>query len=308
MKKVCVRTLKLCVWLLAALAVTNAHGQGDEKLHHKLVQLISPFHGEVGLYVKNLHSGKTVSINADTVYPTASMVKVPILVGIMDKINRGELQFHQQIVYDDSLLYPGVDILGSFKNGEKIELSKLMMLMMTMSDNTASRYLQMFAGTGTRINQIMDSLGFAVTRVNSRTPGRDDAYKKYGWGQTTPYEMATLLEKIYNGEVISKAASARMVRYIGRNYWDAEAVSQVPPYAAVFSKSGALDAYRSEVVLVRGVQSAYVFCIITNKNADTSWTYSNEAWQLIRAVSNTLWNYYEPKHQWVLPEESEKFY
>ena len=120
--------------------------------------------------------------------------------------------------------------------------------------------------------------------------------------------MATLLEMIYNGQVISPAASARMIRLINRNYWDAVAASQVPPYATVFSKHGSLDAYRSEVVLVHGVESAYVFCIITNNNADTSWTYDNEAWKLIRSVSGALWNYFEPKHRWSLPEGSEKFY
>jgi beta-lactamase class A len=282
--------------------------QPDKKLHKKLTELIQPFHGNVALYVKNLNTGKIVAINADTVCSTASMVKIPILVGIMDKLNRGELEYHQQITYSDSLLYPGVDILGSFRNGEKIELSKLMMLMMTMSDNTASRYLQMLAGTGTRINAILDSLGFANTRVNSKTPGREVIWEKYGWGQTTPREMATLLESIYNGKVISPAASARMIRIINRNYWDAEAASQVPPYATVFSKHGALDTYRSEVMLVRGVASAYVFCIITSNNADTSWTYNNEAWRLMRSVSNLLWNYFEPKHQWKLPAGSEKFY
>jgi len=280
----------------------------DKKLQQKLSALIQPFHGDVGVYVKNLHTGKTVAINADSVYPTASMVKIPILTGIMDKINKDELKFHQEIVYNDSLLYPGVDILGSFKNGEKIELGKLMMLMMTMSDNTASRYLQMFAGTGTRINAILDSMGFHYTRVNSKTPGREEIWKKYGWGQTTPREMATLLESIYNGKIVSPAASSRMLRLINRNYWDAEAVSQIPPFAAVFSKSGALDEYRSEVVLVRGVKSAYVFCIITNNNSDKSWTYDNEAWKLIRDVSNVLWNYFEPDNQWKLPAGSEKFY
>lgn len=282
--------------------------QADNKLTKKLKETIQLFHGNVALYVRNLQTGKVVDVNADSIRSTASMVKLPILVGIMDKINRGELEFHQQITYNDSLLYPGVDILGSFKNGEKIELSKLMMLMLSMSDNTASRYLQMLAGTGVRINAIMDSIGFANTRVNSKTPGREAIWERYGWGQTTPREMATLLESIYNGKIISEAASGRMVRMINRNYWDAEAVSQVPPYATVFSKSGALDNYRSEVVLVRGVSSSYVFCIITSENADTSWTYDNEAWRLIRKVSNLLWNYFEPKHKWALPPGSEKFY
>jgi beta-lactamase class A len=236
------------------------------------------------------------------------MVKVPILIGIMDKIGKGELLIHQQIIYSDTLLYPGVDILGSFKNGEKIEMSKLIMLMMSMSDNTASRWLQMFAGTGERINSIMDSLGLRYTRVNSKTPGREEDRNRYGWGQTTPREMATLFEKIYNGQVLSPAASNRMLRFMNRNYWDAEGLSQIPPAATVFSKNGALDEYRSEIALIRGFSSEYVFCIITNNNSDTSWTSKNEAWTLIRKVSNTLWNYYEPKHQWELPDDSEKFY
>lgn len=300
--------IKRLLFLFLVLPSLVVAQKADNKLQQQLASVIRPFHGNVGLFVKNLRTGKTVAINADTIFPTASMVKIPILIGVMDKINKDELKIHQEIVYHDSLLYPGVDILGSFKNGEKIELGKMMMLMMTMSDNTASRYLQMFAGTGTSINAILDSMGFEATRVNSKTTGREAAWKKYGWGQTTPREMASLLEKIYNGQVISPAASARMIRFINRNYWDGEAVSAVPPYATVFSKSGALDAYRSEVVLVRGVESAYVFCIITNNNSDTSWTSDNEAWKLIRNVSGLLWNYFEPKHQWALPEGSEKFY
>ena len=90
----------------------------------------------------NLKTNKMVSINADTVFPTASMVKIPILIGIMDKINKGELDYHQELKYRDSLFYAGVDILGSFKDTSKIELSKVMMLSLTMSDNTASLWLQ----------------------------------------------------------------------------------------------------------------------------------------------------------------------
>jgi beta-lactamase class A len=280
----------------------------DKNLQKKIQSLVKNFHGDVGLYVKNLNTGKIVTIRPDSLFPTASMVKVPILIGIMDKLNKGELSFHQQLVYNDSLLYPGVDILGSFKNGEKIELSKLIMLMLTMSDNTASRWLQALAGTGERINNIMDSAGFTNTKVNSKTPGRESNRQKYGWGQTTPREMATLLEKIYFQQMISPAASTRMLRFLNRNYWDGEAVSQVPPYAAIYSKSGALDEYRSEVVLVKGIKSAYVFCIVTNNNKDTSWTRNNEAWMLIRNLSGLLWNYYEPSHQWQLPPGSEKFY
>lgn len=302
--------MKRLLWLsLFSCCACIASAQKTEKrLEKRIEKLLDNYGGTIGVYVKNLHNNKTVSIKADSIFPTASMVKIPIMIGVMDKINKGKLSYHQELVYDDSLLYAGVDILGSFKQGEKIELSKVMMLMLTMSDNTASLWLQSLAGTGTRINQLIDSLGFPDTKVNSRTPGREDWRSVYGWGQTSPREMAGLMERIYKREIISEAASDRMLRSLNKNYWDAEALSQIPPYAAVFSKNGAVDESRSEVVLVKGKRSAYVFCICTKNNKDTSWNESNEAWQVIRKISALLWNYFEPKDNWVPEAEAARFH
>jgi len=271
----------------------------DKKLQDKLEESIKGFNGDIGIYVKNLRTEKTVSINADTVFPTASIVKVPILIGVMDKIQKGELGYDSTIVYKDSLLYEGSDILGSFKNDEKILLKKVMMLMLTTSDNTASLWLQSLAGKGTRINEILDSLGLIYTRVNSRTPGRENNRNQYGWGQTTPKEMGTIFEKIYRNEIISSAACDRMMRSLGRNYWDLnEAISQIPPYIEVFSKNGCVNAVRSEVLLVNAPGNPYIFCIFTKNNKDTKWTHDNEAWTLARKISLMLWNYFEPKDKW----------
>lgn len=265
----------------------------DKKLQLQIENLVANFGGDFGIYVKNLENGKTVAINKDTVFPTASMIKIPILIGVMDKINRGELTYHQNLHYRDSLLYAGVDILGSFKNNEKIDLSKVVMLMLTMSDNTASLWLQSLAGTGTRINAILDSSGFKSTRVNSRTPGRKESQAQYGWGQTSPYEMATLMERIVNGEIINKEKSAQMLRLLGRNYWDEYAISSIPADVFVASKGGAVDATRSEVLFVNGRGARYIFCICTKNNTDKSWKGENEAWVLTRKLSALLWNYFE---------------
>lgn len=264
-------------------------------LQKKIENLVKGFNGEVGVYVKDLKTNKIVSINADTIFPTASMVKIPILIGVMDKINKDELQYHQNLIYKDSLLYAGVDILGSFKNNEQIELSKVMMLMLTMSDNTASLWLQSLAAGGKRINAILDSIGFKNTRVNSRTPGREANREQYGWGQTTPLEMVTLFEKIYKKEIISDSISQKMLRLMGRDYWDEEAISQIPTGIFVAAKNGAVDESRSETLLVMAPKNPYLFCICTKNNKDKSWTENNEAWVLAKKLSKLLWNYFGGK-------------
>lgn len=264
----------------------------DKKLQHEVEEAIKDFNGSIGVYIKNLKNGRIVALNADTIFPTASTIKIPILIGVMDKLNRGELDYHQTLTYKDSLLYPGVDILGSFKNNDSIELSKVMMLMLTMSDNTASLWLQSLAGSGTRINQILDGLGFKATRVNSRTPGREEARSVFGWGQTSPREMATLMERISKGEIISPERSSKMLRLLGRNYWDEEAVSQIPSDVFVASKNGAVDESRSEVMFVNGDNTRYLFCVYTKNNKDQTWVETNEAWVLTRKLSKLAWEHF----------------
>lgn len=278
----------------------------DSRLTKKIVELVQGFNGSLGIYIKDMRTGKTVAVNADSVFPTASIVKIPLAVGIAHKLAQGELKYHQELIYNDTILYPGVDILGSYKNGEKVELSKVLMLMLSTSDNTASLWLQSLAGTGTRVNALMDSLKFPELKVNSRTPGREAAREQYGWGQMTPRAMAFLLEAIYRRKVISPAASDRLLRLLNRNYWDAEALSQIPPYAAVYSKNGAVNASRSELVLVRGKKSEYLFCIATNNNKDQSWESTNEAWVLTRKLSALLWDYFEGDG-WTPAAGAEKF-
>ena len=276
------------------LALMPAQAQKvNKKLQQGLETLTAGFKGDVGVYVKDLHTGKIASINADSIFPTASMVKVPILIGIMDKINKGELNYHQELTYKDSLFYAGSDLLASLKNNEKVELSKVIMLMLTTSDNTASLWLQSLAGTGTRINQILDSIGYTATRVNSRTPGREASREKFGWGQTSPKEMVSMFEALANRNLLDTASSEKMLRLLGRNYWDEEAISQIRPDVFVASKNGAVNASRSEAMYVSGKNARYVFCICTKNNKDTSWELQNEAWELARKVSKLLWQTYK---------------
>lgn len=289
----------LCFLLLNSVAVSAQ--KTDHRLQQQIENLVKDFHGEIGVYVHDLSKNKTVALHADTVFPTASIVKIAILLGIMHKIETGELQYHQRLTYTDSLFYSeGDDILSAFKNGATIELSKVMMLMLTISDNCASLWLQGLAGGGTAINHILDSAGLKDTRVNSRTPGRETNRALYGWGQTTPREIAGIMERIVKGEILSKASDEKMLRLLGRQYWDEEALSQIPPGVFVADKNGAVDGSRDEVVYVNG-KHPYIFSIFTKNIKDQSWETNNEAWVLTRKLSALLWNYYNPSSKWQAP-------
>lgn len=269
----------------------------DKALTKKIETAIEGFHGDVGVYVRHIKTNRTVEIKADTVFPTASMVKVPILCGVFDKLNQGELQYDKILTYRDSLHYDDGTV-GSLRDSAQIPLPYVLLLMEALSDNTGSLWMQALAGGGKTINEWMAAQGFENTRVNSRTPGRQDAQKTYGWGQTSPREMAELVAMIRAGKVISPDVSERMYRLLGRQFWDGDALSQIPPTIQVIAKNGAVNQSKSEVVLVHAPHGDYVFCITTKNQTDERWKPDNEGRVLLRTISRLIWTHYEPKDDW----------
>ena len=293
---------KLLAFIFLLVSITVTAQKTDTHLQNEIANLLQGFNGDVGVYVYDMSKNKIAAVNADTIFPTASMVKVPIFIGLMHKIHNGELTYHQDMLFTDSVRYSeGQEILGSFKDSQKIALNDLIMLMMSMSDNGASLWLQGLSGGGTQINKYMDSLGMKYTRVNSRTPGRKENYNQYGWGQTTPREMATLMQLIVENKIIDKQISERMLRMMSRQFWDEDAISEIPPYIFVADKSGAVDQSRDEVLYVNGPHP-YIFCICTKNNKDSSWEHDNEAWVLTRKLSAFLWKHFNPKSKWTTSE------
>ncbi|MCF0073334.1 class A beta-lactamase-related serine hydrolase [Dyadobacter sp. CY261] len=302
--------LLLCVLLGQQLhAQPGAIGNTtiDKKLTAKLEAALAGFHGQVGVYVRNLKTDRVATVNADSLYPTASMIKVPIMCGIFDKIDKGEVKFDQELIYRDSLKYDN-GIVGSFRDSTKIALPKVVHLMISQSDNTGSLWLQAMAGGGATINQWLEKNGFANIRVNSRTPGRKEFQARYGWGQTTPREMAELVAMIRNGKAINASVSERMYRYLGMQFWDGEAISQIPSNVKIAAKSGAVNQAKSEVLVVHAPHGDYVFCIATKNQQDQTWQKQNEGYVLIRKVSEIIWNHFEPKSKWKPVEGSDRFW
>src|SRR5882672_3583260 len=137
----------LALSLAGQLPAQSAKPHPDAKLQKALDSLVAGFDGTVGVYVWNLKNGRSAEIRADELFPTASMIKVPILIGVYDRLNRGELKFDSMLVYTDSLADKDEgDILASVQDSTRIELSKVIMLMITISDNTAALWNQYLAG------------------------------------------------------------------------------------------------------------------------------------------------------------------
>ncbi len=267
---------------------------------------VDGFDGVAGVYVRHLPTGRTAALRADETFPTASTVKVPILVGVFDRIESGDLAFDQALVFDDSLRYGDDGLFSLLQDGATVRLHVAVEQMLSASDNTASLWLQALADPH-HINGWLAGNGFDRTRVNSRTPGREAEYELWGWGQTTPRELAELTRRIVEGDAVSPAADDEMHRLLTRTHYDDEAVSQLPPSVQVASKQGAVMEARSEVLYVHAPSGPYLVAVMTQDQADLRYEPDNAGYDLIRRVSRVLWERFEPESDWAPPPGAERF-
>ncbi|MEJ5054788.1 serine hydrolase [Sphingobacterium sp. MYb382] len=290
------KTLLIALFIGASCCSNLLFAQKNDKALTQLLQNeINNFQGDIGIYVEHFGKKSYAAIQADSLFPTASIVKVPILVGVFNKINKGELKLNQGFTYDQKRNYGGSGLMQFYRDSAQTDLSTMISLMLTYSDNITSIWCQELAGGGLEINPLLEKLGLPQTKINSRTAGREDLWKVYGWGQTTPREMSTLMTLIRNGKIFSPQLSDKMYRYLKNQFYNGRSLSQIPAHISTAAKSGSVDDARGETVFVNAPSGDYVFTILTKNIKDQSWSSDNEAENLTRRLSNILWNYFEPK-------------
>ncbi|HYN42845.1 MAG TPA: serine hydrolase [Thermoanaerobaculia bacterium] len=286
--------LQGCASAPSAAPSAAQRGTSAARLQADVEEAIRGFEGVVGVYARRLGEKEEIAIRADESFPTASLVKVPILLKLLDRVEKREVSWTEPLVFTKERLYPGEDLLGRFAEGQEVSVPELIFLMESKSDNSASLWCQELAGGGAAINAWLDAKGWRTTRVNSRTPGREKDRETWGWGQTTPREMAEFLVAIRERRAVCPGADAYADRALGRTFWVDEAVSSIPPFVQVLSKQGAVNASRSEVLLVSAPSGPFVLCVITKEQMDQTWEPANAGYKLLRKITALAWARFEP--------------
>lgn len=216
----------------------------------------APFPGRYGFFAKNLDTGKTVAWQADQSFPAASTIKVPIMVEAYRRLEAEELSFDRRIVLRPEDQVGGSGILQDLQPGAEFTLRDLITLMITVSDNTATNLVIAELGISA-INRTIADLGMANTRL-VRQLQRLPVDRTPETNRTTAHDLSLLMEKLAAGQVVSQAASIRMVETLKRCQgpvgiappgasprW----IGQCPPIM-VAHKTGALETARHDTGIV----------------------------------------------------------
>jgi beta-lactamase class A len=271
-----------CAVSLLSAASHSASAQVLEKLRAPLEKRAASHRGVVGLFVKDLTSAETLSINGRQQFPSASVIKVPILVELFHNVERGTIKLGDPLIMLAADQRPGSGVLQFLSTPHTLTVADAAMLMIILSDNTATNLIIDKVGIR-NVNARMDSLGLNQTRLHAKvflgsaTTIDTAGTRRWGLGVTTPEEMGTLFEKLYRGTVVSDTASKQMLSMLRRNFDYEEIPRLLPPGVSVAHKTGKLDASRSDCGIVYNNGKDYVLCIFTRENHDRSWRVDTEA-------------------------------
>lgn len=259
---------------------TSAMAASDTiALHRTLDSLARHFHGVLGYSIDNLDTGERLTLRGDETFPTASLIKVPILVTLFDLADKGMLSLDDQLTMLKIDQVPGSGVLQFMHPGMTLSVRDAAVLMSILSDNTATNLILDKVAIR-RVWQKMEALGLPHTKVHSKVFLRlasvaPDSSAKYGLGVTTPNEMARLFEMLANGKAVNPKADSTMLDILSENQ-DMESMQRTVSGLAVPHKTGATDSVRTECAFFR-LQSRVVACALTKQNADTHWVVDNEA-------------------------------
>jgi beta-lactamase class A len=262
-------------------------------LEKRVAAEVGQFKGRVNLFAKNLDTGAVFSLAGDEPVQTASTIKVAVMVEAFARVAEQKAKWTDELVLAKEKKVGGSGILHEFTDGLRLTLRDGVTLMMVLSDNTATNLVIDTFGADA-VNARMESLGFKETRLMRRVfgggesaEGRKEESKRFGLGRTSPREMVTLLEKLERGEVINAAASKEMLGLMKREQgtngiW--RTLWRVPKA----TKSGALDALRSNVGIIYHPRGRIALAITCHEMPEVSWTVDNPAMLLMSRLSEIV--------------------
>ena len=289
--------------LLVAVGPVSAHAESAPAptLETDIGELIAGIEGRVSLYARNLDTGREFGVNPDERVRTASTIKLPVACAVAREVAARRARWDESLVIRTRDKVSGSGVLAEFSDGAHVSLRDAMTLMIIVSDNTATNLLLDRIGADT-VNDAMTELGLVATRSMRKIrgdgtqlkpadgwsrAGREPGNDRFGIGASTPREMVRLLELLEQGAVVDRFNSDLILETLKRQQYKDGIGRQVTEWT-VASKSGALDALRSDVGIVYTPRGRIAMAITIDGMPTIDYSPDNVGERAISAIAQRL--------------------
>lgn len=243
------------------------------------------FSGNVGYVIKDFSSGQTAAINDDEAFPSASLIKFPILCAAFQAVEEHRFALSAPVSLLRKDRRGGSGILKFAPVGQVFTNRELLEAMIVHSDNTATELLVRQLG----IEYLQDTFLKLGLRDTVITPQGFNLTSRHvsGDNMTSARDMAYLLEKIYKRELVSASASEEMLTILKHQKLRDRLPRYLPSGWEIAHKTGLLRKACHDVGIVFSPKGDYMICVLTSEQR----TYKN-AKQLIASIARITYGYY----------------
>ena len=256
----------------------------------------------VSYYAKNLETRAAFGLREDERVRTASTIKLPIMAGVFAAVDAGRGKLTDELIVTKEDKVGGSGVLGGFSDGAKLRLQDLILLMIVLSDNTATNMI-LEKYPADLINSYAADLGLRNTKVLRKIlkgeiaagyakEGKMEEFRPFGFGVSTPKEMVLLLEKLERGEVVSAERSKAMIEIL-KQQQDNAGLQRRTTFP-VASKAGALDKLRSDVGIIYAPWGRIAMAITVDDIPPGGYKPDHPGLLCIADISKAIVDYWKP--------------
>jgi beta-lactamase class A len=261
--------------------------------------------GTLGVAATFLPTKETILYNAETVFPTASVIKVAIISELFTQEAEGRLDSNQTVTIQQADIVGGSGVLAQLTPGLALPLTDLATLTISVSDNTASNLCLAAVGGPETVNKRMKSTwGMTGTRIHRPIKFTLEPSDPPHTATGTPADMLKLVHLLAEGKIHSPAVSQQILdrmalvrdaemlpRYLDINPYAIDLKASIPPYITR-RKTGAVTGVRNDTGLISRGEETLAVCVYTKDTLDARWTPANRGSEAVAQVGKTLCEYF----------------
>ena len=267
-------------------------------LEARLAPLAKDHKGKVALAVKNLETDESYYLNADEVMPTASLIKIAVLIDLYQQAQEGKLKLTDRVTLRTADKVPGSGILTEhFSDGAEFSLRDAARLMIAFSDNTATNLVLERVGIQS-VNERMKAWGFPETKINAKvyrgstTSVDPERTRRYGLGSTTAREMVGVLEQLQISDRCRPFYKQAILNHLSKNADKDKFKRLLPAHVNVIHKDGSTSDTRTDAGLIHTPAGIVAVCVLTTDNKDRRWQTDNAGNVLCARVAKEVYDHY----------------
>lgn len=232
-----------------------------------------------GVFLIDLDTNNFMDWSGTASFPAASTIKVPILIAFFQAVDAGKIQLDEQLTMRKDLIAPEAGDMQYLPVGAKFSALETATKMITISDNTATNMLIDRLGGIQAVNERFKSWGLATTQITNLLPDLK------GTNTTSPKELASLMVRVSQGELVSLRSRDRLLDIMRRTINNSQLSQGLGEGATIAHKTGDIAGVIGDVGLIDMPSGKrYATAVLIRRRPN-----DGQAYDLVQKVSRVMY-------------------